>query len=78
MSQRRITVTLPDELYHELLGHSNKSAFVREALQAHVARLQQCDAASQIRDYCTRASESDRALCSELDGGIDDGTSPQG
>jgi hypothetical protein len=78
MSQRRITVTLSDELYQELVRHSNKSAFVREALQAHVARLQQCDVASQIRDYCTRESEGDRALCSELDGGIDDGTTMQG
>jgi hypothetical protein len=78
MSQRRITITLPDELYRELCRHSNKSAFVREALQAHVARLRQCDMASQIRDYCTRESESDRALCSELDGGVDDGTSAQG
>ena len=78
MSQRRITITLPDELYQELCGHSNKSAFVREALQAHVARLRQCDVALQIRDYCTRESESDRALCSELDGGVDDGTTAQG
>jgi hypothetical protein len=78
MSQRRITVTLPDELYHELLRHGNKSAFVREALQEHVARLRQCDVASQIRDYCTRESESDRALCSELDGSSDDGTAAQG
>ena len=77
MSQRRITVTLSDELYQELLRHRNKSAFIREALQAHVARLQQCDVASQIRDYCTRESESDRMLCSELDGGIGDGTVAQ-
>jgi hypothetical protein len=78
MSQRRITVTLSDELYQELLRHRNKSAFIREALQAHVARLQQCDVASQIRDYCTRESEGDRVLCSELDGSIDDGTTAQG
>lgn len=78
MPQRRITVTLSDELYQELLRHRNKSAFVREALQAHVARLPQCDVASQIRDYCTRESESDRMLCSELDGGIDDGAAAQG
>ncbi|HEY5485345.1 MAG TPA: ribbon-helix-helix domain-containing protein [Candidatus Cryosericum sp.] len=78
MSQRRITVTLSDELYQELLRHSNKSAFVREALQEHVARLRQCDVASQIWDYCMRQSEYDRALCSELDGGIDDGTASQG
>jgi hypothetical protein len=78
MRQRRITATLPEELYQELCRHSNKSAFVREALQEHVARSRQCDVASQIRDYCTRESESDRALCSELDGGIDDGTSAQG
>jgi metal-responsive CopG/Arc/MetJ family transcriptional regulator len=78
MSQRRITVTLSDELYQELLRRGNKSAFVREALQAYVARLRQCDVASQIRDYCTRESEHDRALCSELDGSIDDGTTAQG
>jgi hypothetical protein len=78
MSQPRITVTLSKELYQELLRHRNKSAFVREALQAHVARLRQCDVASQIRDYCTRESECDRALCSDLDGGIDDGTASQG
>jgi Arc/MetJ-type ribon-helix-helix transcriptional regulator len=78
MSQRRITVTLSDELYEELLRHGNKSAFVREALHAHLTRLRQCDVASQIRDYCTRESENDRALCSELDGGIDDGTASQG
>jgi Arc/MetJ-type ribon-helix-helix transcriptional regulator len=78
MPQPRITVALPDELYQELCRHSNKSAFIREALQAHVTRLHQCDVASQIRDYCTRESESDRALCSELDGGIADGTAAQG
>ena len=78
MPQRRVTIALPDELYQELLRHGNKSAFVREALQAHVARLTQCDMASQIRDYCTRESESDRALCSELDGGSDDGSAAQG
>ena len=78
MPQRKISVTLPDELYQELLRHSNKSAFVREALQAHVAHLQQCDMASQIRDYCTRESESDRMLCSELDGSTSDGNASQG
>jgi hypothetical protein len=78
MPQHRITVSLPDELYEELLRHGDKSAFVREALQAHVARLRQCDVASQIRDYCTRESESDRALCSELDGSSDDGNPTQG
>lgn len=78
MSKRRITVSLPDELYQEILRHGNKSAFVIEALAEHVARSRQCDVASQIRDYCTRKSESDRALCSELDGGVGDGTSAQG
>lgn len=78
MSQRRITVTLPDELYQELLKHGNRSAFVREALQAQVARPQQCDIVTQIREYCTKEADCDRALCSELDGGIDDGTTAQG
>ena len=77
MPERRITVILPEELYQELLRHGNKSAFVREALQAHVARLGLCDMASQIRDYCTRESESDRMLCSELDGSTDDGNASQ-
>jgi Arc/MetJ-type ribon-helix-helix transcriptional regulator len=78
MPERRVTVVLPEELYQELLRHGNKSAFVREALQAHVARLGQCDMVSQIREYCTRESESDRMLCSELDGGTNDGNASQG
>lgn len=77
MPQRRITITVSDDMYQELLRHGNKSAFVREALQACVTRLRQCDVASQIRDYCTKESESDRMLCSELDGGIDNGTAAQ-
>lgn len=78
MPGRRITVSLPEELYQELLRHGNKSAFVREALQVCVNRLRQCDVASQIRDYCEKESESDRMLCSELDGGSDDGAIAQG
>lgn len=78
MPQHRIMVSLPDELYQELLRHGNKSAFVRDALQAHVARLEQRDMSLQIQDYCSRESESDRALCSELDGSSNDGTIAQG
>lgn len=78
MPQRRVTVTLSEELYEELLKHDNKAKFVRDVLQAHVTRLQQCDIAAQIRDYCTKEAECDRALCSELDGGADDGTTAQG
>jgi len=77
MPQRRIAVVLPDELYHEVIKHGNRSAFIREALRAYVARCNACDVVSQIRDYCTRVSESDRALCSELDGSIDDGNAAQ-
>ncbi|MHB8107638.1 MAG: ribbon-helix-helix domain-containing protein [Candidatus Cryosericum sp.] len=78
MSQRTVTVTLPDELYQEVIKHRNRSAFVREALRAYVAHSNKCDVASQIRDYCTRESESDRALCLDLDGGNDAGTAAQG
>jgi len=77
MSQRTVTVTLPDELYQEVVKHGNRSAFIREALRAYVAHCNTCDVVSQIRDYCTRESESDRALCSELDGSIDDGNATQ-
>jgi len=78
MAQRRITVTVSDEMYQELLRHGNKSAFVRAALQMHIARLRPCDVASQIHEYCMRESEPDRALCSELDRSVDDGSAAQG
>jgi len=77
MSQRTVTVALPDELYREVIKHGNRSAFIREALRAYVAPINKCDVASQIRDYCARESEGDRALCSELDGSVDDGNAAQ-
>lgn len=77
MPERRIAVILPEELYQKSLRHSDKSAFVREALQANAARRAQRDMALQMRDHCARESESDRMLCSELDKGTSDGSAAQ-